>query len=123
MKGIFIFLFLFSCSFLLSQKLNDKSIYIKYDSKTDKHFAKPNQPNYFKIFVNKNKYVDFNYGTQNGIKKNQKVPKKFSDINELNRIIESDNPSKKINFIIVKYENKKYTYYFTDYIFRTIECE
>jgi len=103
--------------------MNKTNIYIKYDSKIDKHFEKPHQPNFFRILLSANKYVDFNYGMQNGIKKNQIKPNKYTDRDELNRIIKSDNSSKKLNYIIVKEKNKKYTYYFSDYIFRTIESE
>lgn len=124
MKKILIALMFVPVISLFSQTKRTDTIFIEFNEKVDKHFNTKGRTEYFQILLNNKRYVDFQYGTQNGILGNQKKPsKRFIDRTELTKIIANDNPDKKITYIVVKQNKKLFTYYYSDHIFRKIECE
>ena len=124
MKKILIVLTFIPIISLFSQTKSTDTIFIGFNEKLDKHFNTKGKIEYFQILLNSKRFVDFQYGTQNGILINQEKPKKpYINRTELTKIITNDSQDKKIIYIVVKQNKKLFTYYYSDHIFRKIECK
>ena len=124
MKKILIILMFTPIISLLSQSKSNDTIFIEFNEKVDKHFNKKGEIQYFQIYLHEKKFVDFQYGTKNGISGNQKKPEQsFINRTNLTKIIKKDNQDKKITYIVVKQNKKSFTYYSADHIFRKIDCK
>lgn len=105
---------------IFSQSNKRDTIYIYYDKFKDEHFNHKGNINYFNICLENKKQVHFQYGTAINPKIVKTFNKKITDRKILSKIIEMDNPSKNIIYIIVLKSNNNFQIYEADHIFRNI---
>ena len=67
MKKILIVLIFIPIISLFSQTKSTDTIFIGFNEKVDKHFNTKGKIEYFQILLNSKRFVDFQYGTHNGI--------------------------------------------------------
>ncbi|QCX54400.1 hypothetical protein [Elizabethkingia sp. JS20170427COW] len=122
MKSLILILFVLSS---FSQLCAQKRYYIQFNSKKDKIiYSEHNKKavvDGIKIFIDTKKFIYFIPADKKLDFTSNKVPNlKSITRNELSKIINSDTPEKKHQFVIIKKDKNTYHYYFMDHIFRTI---